>query len=50
MSRGNRTVPRGQARLRFCVTAAHKPEQIVQALDTLDDCAKKLGIELPQKK
>ena len=43
-------VPRGQARLRFCMTAAHRPEQIVQALDTLDECAKALGIELPRKK
>ena len=42
-------VPRGQARLRFCMTAAHKPEQIVKALDTLDECAKTLGIGLPRK-
>ena len=40
-------VPRGEARLRFCVTAAHKPDQIVQALDTLEKCARELGIDLP---
>lgn len=29
-------VPRGQARLRFCLTSAHKEEQIIQALDQLE--------------
>ena len=29
-------VPRGQARLRFCLTSAHKEEQIVEALDLLE--------------
>ena len=41
-------VPRGQARLRFCVTAAHKPEQIVEALNKLAACAERLGIKLPE--
>ncbi|MBQ8161457.1 MAG: aminotransferase class I/II-fold pyridoxal phosphate-dependent enzyme [Clostridia bacterium] len=41
-------VPKGQARLRFCVTAAHRPEQIVEALDKLDACAKACGITLPK--
>ena len=41
-------VPRGKARLRFCVTAAHKPEQIVEALDKLAECAEELGIALPR--
>ena len=41
-------VPRGGARLRFCVTAAHKPEQIVEALDKLDACAREHGIQLPE--
>ncbi len=39
-------VPHGEARLRFCVTASHKPEQIVEALDKLEACAKELGIDL----
>ena len=41
-------VPRGEARLRFCVTAAHRPEQIVEALDKLAACAEELGIALPR--
>ena len=41
-------VPRGQARLRFCVTAAHQPEQIAHALNLLDECARELGIQLPE--
>ena len=40
-------VRQGEARLRFCVTAAHKPEQIVEALDKLVEAAKELGITLP---
>jgi 7-keto-8-aminopelargonate synthetase and related enzymes len=40
-------VPKGKARLRFCVISEHKPEQIVQALDILVQTAKDLGIELP---
>ena len=39
-------VPRGEARLRFCLTAAHRPEQIVEALNKLEEAAKELGISL----
>ena len=39
-------VPHGQARLRFCLTAAHKPEQIVEALDKLAEAAEELSIQL----
>ncbi len=41
-------VPRGQARLRFCVTSAHKPEQIEEALDALEACCRECGIQLPE--
>lgn len=41
-------VPKNQARLRFCVTSMHQPEQIVQALDKLEEAAQELGIELPR--
>ena len=41
-------VPRGKARLRFCVISEHKPEQIVTALDTLQEIAAELGIKLPE--
>ena len=40
-------VPRGKARLRYCVTSEHKPEQIIRALDILVETAEKMGIELP---
>ena len=40
-------VPKNKARLRFCVISEHKPEQIVQALDTLVQVAAELGIPLP---
>ena len=40
-------VPKGKARLRFCVISEHQPEQIVEALDALLVCAKEAGIELP---
>ena len=40
-------VPRGKARLRYCVTSEHKPEQIIRALDILVETAGKMGIELP---
>ena len=40
-------VPRGQSRLRFCVTAAHRPDQIAWALDRLAECAAEAGIALP---
>lgn len=39
-------VPRGQARLRFCVTSEHKKEQIIKALDILMECIKENKIEL----
>ena len=42
-------VPRGKARLRFCVISEHKKEQIEQALDTLEETAKELGIVLPRR-
>ncbi len=41
-------VPRGEARLRFCVTSEHKREQIVEALEKLQVCADELGIQLPK--
>ncbi len=41
-------VPRDQARLRFCVTSVHKPEQITEALDQLEKAAEELGITLPR--
>ena len=41
-------VPQGQARLRFCVTAAHKPEQIAEAMQKLADACAELGITLPE--
>jgi 8-amino-7-oxononanoate synthase/acyl carrier protein len=40
-------VPKGKARLRFCVVSEHKPEQIVRALDALLEAAEEAGIELP---
>jgi 8-amino-7-oxononanoate synthase len=40
-------VPRGKARLRFCVIADHHKEEIIQALDTLQEAAKEAGIQLP---
>ncbi|MBQ6175348.1 MAG: aminotransferase class I/II-fold pyridoxal phosphate-dependent enzyme [Clostridia bacterium] len=40
-------VPRGEGRLRFCVTSAHKPEQIEEALDALEECCRECGIKLP---
>ena len=43
-------VPRGKARLRFCVISEHKPEQIARALDILVELAKREGIELPPAK
>lgn len=42
-------VPRGKARLRYCVTSDHKPEQIIKALDILVETARNMGIELPGK-
>ncbi len=40
-------VPRGKARLRFCVIADHREEQIVEALDKLQEAAEEAGIRLP---
>ncbi|MBN1776937.1 MAG: aminotransferase class I/II-fold pyridoxal phosphate-dependent enzyme [Clostridiales bacterium] len=40
-------VPKNKARLRFCVISEHKPEQIVQALDTLMRLSEETGIKLP---
>ena len=42
-------VPKGKARLRFCVISEHKPEQIERALDILENTAKEFGIELPRR-
>ena len=42
-------VPKGKARLRFCVISEHKPEQIEQALDILEVTAREFGIELPRR-
>ena len=41
-------VPKGRALLRYCVTSCHHEEQIVEALDKLEECAKACGIELPR--
>ena len=43
-------VPKGKARLRFCVISEHHPEQIIQALDTLVETAKAMNISLPAPK
>ncbi|MDD2561803.1 MAG: aminotransferase class I/II-fold pyridoxal phosphate-dependent enzyme [Eubacteriales bacterium] len=40
-------VPKGKARLRFCVVSDHKEEQIIKALDTLMEAAQEAGIKLP---
>ena len=40
-------VPRGQGRLRFCITSVHKESQIVEALDKLEECARELNVTLP---
>ena len=42
-------VPKNKARLRFDVISEHKPEQIIFALDTLEQAAADLGITLPRK-
>ena len=41
-------VPRGKARLRFCVTSCHTPEEIIEALDKLQACALECGVDLPK--
>ena len=43
-------VPRGKARLRFCVISEHRPEQIIKALDLLVELAAEEGIALPPAK
>lgn len=43
-------VPRGKARLRFCVISEHRPEQITKALDLLVELAAEEGIQLPPAK
>ena len=40
-------VPKNKARLRFCVISEHNPEEIVEALDKLQQCAQEAGIQLP---
>ncbi|HSK67847.1 MAG TPA: aminotransferase class I/II-fold pyridoxal phosphate-dependent enzyme [Candidatus Limnocylindria bacterium] len=40
-------VPKGRARLRFCVVSEHREEQIVQALDALVEAAQEAGVTLP---
>ena len=42
-------VPKGKARLRFCVISEHKPEQIERALDILEATARDFGIALPRR-
>lgn len=43
-------VPKGKARLRFCVISEHHKEQIIQALDTLVETARAMNIPLPAPK
>ena len=42
-------VPKGKARLRFCVISEHTPEEIEQALDILEQTAADMNIELPRR-
>jgi 8-amino-7-oxononanoate synthase/acyl carrier protein len=37
-------VPKGQSRLRFCMTSEHKKEQILKALDLLEEAVRESGI------
>ena len=39
-------VPKGQSRLRFCVTSEHKEEQIIKALDLLMNIVKEYRIDM----
>jgi len=41
-------VPKNKARLRFCVISEHQPEEIIEALDKLKECAEESGILLPE--
>ncbi len=43
-------VPRGKARLRFCVISEHTREEIITALDTLLEVAAEEGVRLPAPK
>ena len=43
-------VPKGKARLRFCVTSEHQKQQIVLALDLLKELAASENIDLPAMK
>ncbi len=40
-------VPRGKARLRFCVTSCHQPDQIREALDQLVRCVEEANVVIP---
>ena len=40
-------VPRGKARLRFCVISDHHKEEIIEVLDKLQEAALEAGITLP---
>jgi hypothetical protein len=42
-------VPKGQARLRFCLTSAHKREQAEYAMETLDRLIREHGFAVPRK-
>ena len=42
-------VPKGQARLRFCLTSAHKREQAEYALQTLDRLIREHSYRVPRK-
>lgn len=42
-------VPKGQARLRFCVISEHKKDQIITALDLLMEVSNELNIDLRVK-
>ena len=42
-------VPKGQARLRFCLTSAHKREQAEFAMETLDRLIREHGFAVPRK-
>ena len=43
-------VPRGQARLRFCVISEHTKDEIITALDTLVRVAREEGVAMPAPK
>jgi 7-keto-8-aminopelargonate synthetase-like enzyme len=39
-------VPKGSARLRFCISSEYKPEQIKHALDCLDEVCGALNLQI----